>query len=306
MTPKFTIKSILVLALLFLASYVGFRYGPQLLILAQSERSGPPSAQSQGEAPLSQEEAQEVMDKRFKGDGLGVVIASALNVRNAPGLRGGKLGVLYCGDVVKLGPAEAGWYPIEVGPLRGYSHGAYLFPIAPGGALPPCGAAGTRQTQKPPSAPTRNPHATASKEDAPGSDVPTAPEPPPAPTTPAEPKADVSVAPKPSSSKKSTSPKATDRGPRELTLATSNRAKSVSFPHHGHNQMFGCAQCHHPLEAQGTQANSEKECRSCHGATAASSVSTFTAKEVMHKTCQGCHQAQAAGPQKCSGCHTGS
>lgn len=78
-----------------------------------------------------------------RAPGLGVVLASKLNVRATPRVAGAESvrGVLHCGDIVAIesvaGEADE-WYQITLDKLAGYSHGSYIVRLGPGGKVPLC------------------------------------------------------------------------------------------------------------------------------------------------------------------------
>jgi len=77
---------------------------------------------------------------------------------------------------------------------------------------------------------------------------------------------------------------------------------AVPFPHNQHSEAFECVTCHHTSQ--------EKEdipgCFTCHGVDPAIPDPTVSSKKEnpFHIRCAGCHKEMAAGPTKCSGCHT--
>lgn len=78
-----------------------------------------------------------------RAPGLGVVLASRLNVRSLPQAASAETirGVLRCGDIVSIRSVvgDAGqWYQVELDKLAGYSHGSYIVRLGPGGKLPLC------------------------------------------------------------------------------------------------------------------------------------------------------------------------
>lgn len=75
--------------------------------------------------------------------GLGVVLASRLNVRAMPQAASAATirGVLRCGDIVSIRSVvgDAGeWYQVVLDKLAGYSHGSYIVRLGPGGKFPLC------------------------------------------------------------------------------------------------------------------------------------------------------------------------
>ena len=78
----------------------------------------------------------------------------------------------------------------------------------------------------------------------------------------------------------------------------------VTFNHKAHVDMkYECTKCHHTWKKGDTTG---KLCVDCHKAKAEGKA--LSAKDALHKDCQGCHkEAEAAkkpaGPTKCTGCH---
>lgn len=74
--------------------------------------------------------------------GLGVVLASKLNVRSEPHVAKKNIhGALHCGDVVQLDGAagdRSEWYKVKVEKIEGYAHGAFIVPLRPGARRPLC------------------------------------------------------------------------------------------------------------------------------------------------------------------------
>jgi hypothetical protein len=79
----------------------------------------------------------------------------------------------------------------------------------------------------------------------------------------------------------------------------------VTFNHAAHAQMEGveCKTCHHTHEGD----EPVQACSECHGKKAGDAPS---AKDALHKNCQGCHEERAAadqptgpGKKECKGCH---
>lgn len=230
---------------------------------------------------------------------LGMVLASSLNVRSGPGMDGSRVGLLSCGDVVKIEAQQGEWYQVRVEDVEGWSHMAWLNPIRAGGRMPVCG--NPEFVGKSPAVPTKpvlNP-----KPD-PKLPLPPGPEPIPTPITeklpppqPPPPSGTPTPAPTPKPAK--------GKGPESIPLAVASaKPGKVTFPHHLHNQQFDCAQCHHPVSADiKQQAKSDKDCRSCHPRAEGVGISPVKSKDAFHNTCRGCHQTSGAGPTKCAECH---
>lgn len=82
--------------------------------------------------------------------GLGVVIATRLNVRGQAGMGHRPVDTVACGDIVDITGREGVWYAIRLGTLSGYAHSSYIFRIGAGGVRPRCsrGVAARREPDR--------------------------------------------------------------------------------------------------------------------------------------------------------------
>lgn len=246
--------------------------------------------------------------------GLGMVLATSLHVRSGAGMENPSIGLLSCGDVVRIEEQQGEWYRVKVEDVQGWSHMSWLNPIRAGGRMPKCGKPEwTGKSMDAPREPKRNPdHLPAGQGQ----------------TSQAGQTPDQKPTPKPEQKSPEPGPKPTPivigdppgpqsgsagsggggkkgKGPESILLAmASAKPGKVTFPHHPHNQQFECAQCHHAVTAEIKQkAKSDKECRSCHPRVEGEGISPVKSKDAFHTTCRGCHQTSGAGPTKCAECH---
>jgi hypothetical protein len=113
---------------------------------------------------------------------------------------------------------------------------------------------------------------------------------------------------------------ATDTGPAEMTLVTtdSSKPKPAFFPHKAHQDALQCADCHHGM-ADGKQVPYVEgqeigKCESCHNSEVlagkmAGKEKLDTFKGAAHTNCLGCHKEVAAKDEakkalkSCKTCH---
>ena len=271
---------------------------PSVAAPANPQAVPPPVAPPVGGAPTA---AGGDADQESPGDatapsnrpssGLGVVLASALNVRSGAGVENSRVGLLHCGDVVAIEGREGDWYRVRLETLAGFSHGAYMVEVGPGGKRPECEGIARKPgaiNDSPITGPQRDPNAIRSK------DSKTMPEP-----------AGGSGAQAGGQGGKSagqaSSPKVAKKAsPSNVTLPASNGAVKVPHAKHKKDYGLGCGKCHHPVQAaMAEKAGSDKNCRACHG----TGISPKGAKDAFHGTCRDCHKTMGAGPQSCTECH---
>ncbi len=226
--------------------------------------------------------------------GLGVVVASALNVRPRAGTTEAPTSRLHCGDVVELHGREGDWYKVALPAdhVGGYSHRAYIYQFAPGhGKMPLCNQAPRRDpgplpaVARPVAPPANEPP------DAGAPDAAPAPRPPPPPAPEGPPAFTAPQPPVP---------------PKLITLNARSGKPGPAFPHTRHQASYRipCVKCHHPVadghrvDAAGLRENAIKDCHGCHN-----TRSKVSSKMVFHTTCQDCHRIKGAGPIGCPQCH---
>ncbi len=102
-------------------------------------------------------------------------------------------------------------------------------------------------------------------------------------------------------------------GPGVIKMQTSRKRKPAMFPHRRHQEMYGCANCHHGRDSEGkkvpyTEGMEIQHCVTCHN----QKMENKKLNSLMlasHTKCKGCHkkvvtESGTAGPiAKCMGCH---
>ena len=103
---------------------------------------------------------------------------------------------------------------------------------------------------------------------------------------------------------------ASDKGPEVMILKTAKAKKPATFPHKKHQDMMECKECHHTMNADGTQgpyvAGQEHKCETCHDGKKIKNKKVSKFMKAAHKKCKGCHKAGyngKKGPKKCPACH---
>lgn len=116
---------------------------------------------------------------------------------------------------------------------------------------------------------------------------------------------------------------AVDPGPADITMtdATSAKPKPAQFPHKAHQDAFGCAECHHSMDADGKKVDyvdgqAIGKCADCHNADKLAGrmmdkLDLGTLKGAGHGNCLECHKAMAKEKpelaerkiDKCAACH---
>ena len=103
---------------------------------------------------------------------------------------------------------------------------------------------------------------------------------------------------------------AADHGPEVIVMKTVKAKKPATFPHKKHQDMMECSQCHHTMNADGTQgpykAGEEKGCETCHDGKKIANKKVSKFMKAAHKNCKGCHKKGYKGkngPKKCPACH---
>jgi len=100
-------------------------------------------------------------------------------------------------------------------------------------------------------------------------------------------------------------------GPADMTLKTEQAKKPAAFPHHKHQDMMECGECHHSKGPGGEKVPYEegmeiKSCPTCHNEQMENKKLNSYMKAA-HENCRGCHKEAAKegknAPTKCSGCH---
>lgn len=268
------------------------------------------------------------------GRGMGVVVATRLNLRAHASTSERILDTFRCGDIIDITGRDGAWYAVKSGELAGYSHSSYIFRIGPGGLRPHCtrGVAARREPDQPLNGRAER-HKRAAKHapdadsagPAPDGELPIAEEiPRKAATAPAAAPASAEHAPPdagtpalgPAPAAASVpAPPPIDRGPAQIVFAQDSSQVSPSrFPHQLHQGKFPCSKCHHPVSGSsghlsrinGIESNNNKRCRSCH--IDGSGNVKLAAEDAMHHTCRDCHAALGPSqapraPRKCPECH---
>jgi hypothetical protein len=102
-------------------------------------------------------------------------------------------------------------------------------------------------------------------------------------------------------------------GPVVIKMQTARKRKPAMFPHRKHQEMYGCANCHHGRDSKGkqvpyTEGMEIQHCVTCHN----QKMENKKLNSLMlasHTKCKGCHkkvvaESGTAGPiAKCMGCH---
>ena len=112
---------------------------------------------------------------------------------------------------------------------------------------------------------------------------------------------------------KETSRTDTNLGPAVIKMQTSRKRKPAQFPHRKHQEMYGCANCHHGMDSEGKQVPYSEgmeiqHCVTCHNLKM-ENKKLNNLMQAAHARCKGCHkkvvqESGKAGPiGKCRGCH---
>lgn len=259
--------------------------------------------------------------------GLGVVLASKLNVRKSTTITPKNLaGSLRCGDMVNIQGKEGDWYQIALkDELQGYAHSSYIVRVRPGGRSPKCEfsfahkppAVAIKEDKPLPTTAQRSKDPAVIKEGAaapeagaPGTAAVSSAAPvvkPPAGAVPA-----ARPVPSPPAPPVATAAAPVDKGPANIVLSgREDGAKPVKFPHQFHQKRYDCVKCHHPVATTNGglsrvkvgDANANKKCRSCHVPEGSPQVRP-TSKDIFHLACRDCHNVVGGGaPTGCPQCH---
>ena len=109
-----------------------------------------------------------------------------------------------------------------------------------------------------------------------------------------------------------------DKGPADIIVGADGKKPAV-FPHAVHQDMMGCAECHHSMADDGSQVpyvegQAIQKCAECHtgdtlAGKTAGKLKLDTMKGAGHGNCLECHKEKAAADEamkdlkKCSTCH---
>lgn len=268
--------------------------------------------------------------------GLGVVLASKLNVRKSTNLTPQSVaGSLRCGDVIDIKGKEGDWYKVELrDELAGFAHSSYIVRMRPGGHSPKCefsfaknkAAAASKGDRPLPTTSQRNKNSVEARDgtaapEAGGTDVKAVAgtaSPPGGlvkqPTSTTEAVRPSTARPAPAKPEPASAAAAViiEKGPSTIMFSgREDGAKPVSFPHQMHQRKYECVKCHHPVSmANGGltrskigDANANKKCRSCHVPEGSAQVRP-TSKDVFHGACRDCHSVVGGkAPTGCPQCH---